>query len=356
MTTDVKQFFAGSKVAVTGAVGTVGREVVRQLVDLKAAEVRLIDHNESDMFFLMERYREDPVKCFLGDVRDRDRLPELFSGVDVVIHAAAYKHVILSEYNPFDVIQTNILGVENVVRAATACGVRTVLFTSSDKAVNPTNVMGTSKLMGEKLMSAANVRESAAGTLFGSVRFGNVLGSRGSVVPLFLRQIRRGGPVTLTDERMTRFVMTIREAARLILHSAPICRGGEVFVTKMPVIRIDDLAKVMVELLAPKYGHDPRKVEIRNVGGRPGEKMYEELMSDEEVQRSMELEEVFVIKPAFAAIYPERVFKYPGTVSDRVGRSYVSAQEKALDREGLRSYLREHSVLEEIDEEISGGA
>ena len=191
------------------------------------------------------------VQFQLGDVRDRDKLVQAMRGIDIVLHTAALKHVILCEQSPRDAVQTNIQGVQNLIDAATVNQVERVLFTSSDKAVNPTNVMGTSKLMGERLMTAANAHRRAGGPIFASTRFGNVLGSRGSVIPLFMRQISRGGPVTLTDPEMTRFIMTLREAVHLVMESTFLARGGEVFVTKMPIARIQDLAKVMVKTLAP---------------------------------------------------------------------------------------------------------
>jgi FlaA1/EpsC-like NDP-sugar epimerase len=171
-------------------------------------------------------------------------------------------------------------------------------LTSSDKAVNPTNVMGTSKLMAERLVTAANARARGNDQIFVSTRFGNVLGSRGSVIPLFLHQIRMGGPVTLTSSQMTRFIMTMEEAVNLVMDSLFLARGGEVFVTKMPVIRIRDLAEVMIEELAAEYGYRPSDIRIDVIGPRPGEKMYEELISEEEIQRSIELPKYFVIRPA----------------------------------------------------------
>ena len=229
----MKDFYQDRRILITGAAGTVGREMVRQLHALGPAELRLMDNNESEIFFLMEEYKSNNVHCFLGDVRDSEKIKKLADGIDIIIHSAAFKHVILSEYNPFDVVQTNIIGVENIIRAATSCGVKYVLFTSSDKAVNPTNVMGTSKLMGERLITAANAIKDNGKTIFSSTRFGNVIGSRGSVVPLFIKQIKNGGPVTITDKRMTRFIMTIEEAARLVLKSVVISKGGEVFVIEV---------------------------------------------------------------------------------------------------------------------------
>jgi FlaA1/EpsC-like NDP-sugar epimerase len=344
----MKDFYKDKKILVIGAAGTVGRELAAQIILFEPEELRLMDNNESEMFFLMEKYRDRNVFCFLGDVRDRDKLEKLSKDIDIVIHSAAFKHVILSEYNPFDVVQTNIIGVENAIRAATSCNVKQLLFTSSDKAVNPTNVMGASKLMSEKLITAANAIKKETKTIYSSTRFGNVLGSRGSVVPLFMKQIKNGGPVTITDNKMTRFVMTIEGAARLVLESVLISRGGEVFVTKMPVIRIIDLAEVMIELLAPKYGHKPGDIEIIEIGPKPGEKLYEELMSDEEVHRSLELKDMFVISPAFKSIYQSIKYEYSDIISAQLQKSYVSENEKPLTKNELSEYLIENKVLEKV--------
>jgi FlaA1/EpsC-like NDP-sugar epimerase len=352
----MKDFYRNKKILIIGAAGTVGREIVNQVDSCNPAELRLMDNNESEMFFLMEEYRDRNVYCFLGDVRDRDKLEKLSKDIDIVIHTAAFKHVILSEYNPFDVVQTNIIGVENAIRAASTNNVRYLLFTSSDKAVNPTNVMGTSKLMGERLITAANAVRKDSSTIFSSTRFGNVLGSRGSVVPLFMKQIKNGGPVTITDERMTRFVMTIEEAARLVLQSVPLAKGGEVFVTKMPVVRITDLAEVMIKLVAPIYGHEPSKIKIIKIGAKPGEKLYEELMSDEEVHRSLELKDMFVVTPAFKSIYQSIKYEYPDTVSSTIQRSYVSSHEVPMSKDEIEKYLVENRVFEKVEECFFGGA
>jgi FlaA1/EpsC-like NDP-sugar epimerase len=346
----MKNFYRNGKILITGAAGTVGREITRFLYSCGPSELRLLDNNESEMFFLMEAYRgKRGVFCFLGDVRDRHKTEKLAAGVDIIIHAAAFKHVILSEYNPFDAVQTNIIGVENIIQAATAANARHVLFTSSDKAVNPTNVMGTTKLMGEKIMTAANAVRNNGRTIFSSTRFGNVIGSRGSVVPIFMKQIASGGPVTITDERMTRFIMTIEESARLVLKSATIAQGGEVFVTKMPVVRITDLAEVMIDILAPRYGRKPSDVGIETIGAKPGEKLYEELMSEEERHRSLELKDMFVITPAFKSIYEPINYRYKGTVARTLAKSYVSENEKPMTRPELRKYLLAHRVLEQVE-------
>jgi FlaA1/EpsC-like NDP-sugar epimerase len=304
----------------------------------------------------MEEHRElDGVDFFLGDVRDRDTLIRNMRGIDIVLHSAALKHVILCEQSPRDAIQTNIQGVQNIIDAADAAQVERVLFTSSDKAVNPTNVMGTSKLMGERLMTAANAAASAGASaghqqgrpIFASTRFGNVLGSRGSVIPLFRRQIAAGGPITLTDPDMTRFIMTLREAVRLVMESTFLARGGEVFVTKMPVVRIEDLAWVMRDQLAPCYGYKPDEIEIKVIGPKAGEKLYEELMNDEETRRTVELERYFVVLPAFRSPTANIEYTYPDIQRDRVDRPYNSSVEAWMAREDLRAYLLSNQLLED---------
>lgn len=346
----MKEFYADKRIMVTGAAGTIGKEIVKQLLAFDICEVRALDNNETELFFLMEQYRDESrVIPYLGDLRDQNKITKVCKGVDIIIHAAALKHVIISEYNPFDVVQTNIIGVENVIRAANENKVSHVLFTSSDKAVNPTNVMGTSKLMGERLITAANALKNSSTTIFSSTRFGNVIGSRGSVVPIFYKQIAAGGPVTITDENMTRFVMTIEEAARLVLQSVLIARGGEVFITKMPVMRIVDLAQAMIEILAPRHGNTPENIKMKKIGSKPGEKLYEELMSDEEVHRSLELKDMFVVKPAFRSIYGEVTYEYENAVSKEVERSYVSTSEPAMNVEEIKDYLLELKVLDELN-------
>ncbi len=339
------QEWEGQRILVTGCCGTVGSELLRQLTQ-HDLEVVGIDNNESSLFFQAEEYRTvDRVRFRLCDIRDRDQVLLAAQGVDIVLHAAALKHVELCELSPTEAIRTNILGTQSVIRAAAEAGVRQVLFTSSDKAVNPTNVMGTSKLMAERLMTAANA--ASASTLYASTRFGNVLGSRGSVIPLFRRQIAGGGPVTLTDPGMTRFIMTLEQAVALVLGSILLARGGEVFVTKMPVVRIEDLAQVMITVLAPLYGYDPSEIELKTIGSKPGEKLYEELISREETRRTVELTDYFCILPAFREVYDTTRYSYPGMGSIGVEGAYNSAQIEAMSAKELNSYLNDNGLLEE---------
>lgn len=338
------------RVLVTGACGTVGTELVRQLLSdtrYQPAEVIGIDNNESNLFFIDQQYLDDSrARFFIADIRDRDELVRRMRGIDIVFHTAALKHVILCERSPEQAVQTNIIGVQNIIAAAIENGVERVIFTSSDKAVNPTNVMGTSKLMGERLMTAANSHKRGTGPVFASTRFGNVLGSNGSVIPIFHNQIAKGGPVTLTDPEMTRFVMSIEESVRLVIDSAEVARGGEVFITKMPVVRIQDLATVMIEALAPRYGYSPGEIATTVIGTKPGEKLYEELMSDEETRRSIELSRYFAVLPAFRGIYHDIDYDYPDMIDNRVTNPYISSQESVASVDEIRDLLERNGLLE----------
>ena len=336
------------RVLVTGVCGTVGKELVRQLLEeRKVKELFALDNNESELFFLEHGFsRFKQASFYLADVRDRDKLNHKMNGIDVVFHTAAFKHVLLCERSPFEAVQTNIIGVQNVITAARDNEVERIVFTSSDKAVNPTSVMGTSKLMGERLMTAANSDFVRGGPIFVSTRFGNVLGSSGSVVPVFRGQIRRGGPVTLTDPAMTRFIMTLADAVRLVIESGEIAQGGEVFIAKMPTIRIEDLAEVMIQELAPTFGHRPADIQIEITGPQPGEKMYEELLSFEETRRTWELKNYFVILPAFTTLYEDIDYYYPDIISRNVATPYQSQQEKPLSKKQLANFLHDNNLFQ----------
>jgi FlaA1/EpsC-like NDP-sugar epimerase len=338
--------YANKRVLVTGACGTIGREIVRQLLEHEGVgELVGLDNNESELFFLEQRFSAwGNARFFLADIRDCKKLCRMFRGVNLVFHAAAFKHVIMCERSPYEAVQTNIMGVQNVILAAAENHVQRVIFTSSDKAVNPTNVMGTSKLMGERLMSAA--AGNMPGTVFASTRFGNVLGSRGSVIPIFREQIRRGGPVTLTHSDMTRFVMSTAQAVNLVIRSADLARGGEVFVPKMRAMCIADLASVMLRKLARDYGRDPLKVEIKVIGIKPGEKLYEELMNHEETRRTVELDDYYAILPAYrgGGSFVDD-FAYPGQKGPYQGPAYTSENVTPLTQEQISRLLEENGLF-----------
>ena len=261
--------------------------------------VRVFGRDETKQFYQRRRSggrRE--LRFLIGDIRDRERLERATEGIDVVFHCAALKHVESSEYNPFEATQTNILGTQNVIDACLANDVSTMILTSSDKAANPTSVLGATKLVAEKLVTAAGNYRGPHSTTFASVRFGNVLGSRGSAVELFASQVAAGGPVTLTDPEMTRFVMSTDRAVELCMQAAVSAHGGEVFVLKMPVARLGDLVAASIEAFAPLSGRDPASIAVSSIGARPGEKAYEELMTEDESRRAVDIGEMFAVLPA----------------------------------------------------------
>lgn len=289
----------GRRVLVTGGSGTIGAALVNRLLEADASVVRIFGRDETKQFYQRQRLgpRSD-VRFLVGDIRDRGRLLRATEDIDVVFHCAALKHVESGEYNPFEVTQTNVDGTQNVIDACLANGVDTMILTSSDKAANPTSVMGATKLLGEKLVTAATNYRGAHRTTFASVRFGNVLGSRGSALELFAHQVTAGGPVTVTDPAMTRFVMTTQRAVELALQAAHLARGGEVFVFKMPVATLADLVRAAIDVVALRAGYDPASIATTTIDVRPGEKPYEELMTAEESTRARDIGDMYAVLPA----------------------------------------------------------
>ena len=338
----MKYSLNGKNIVLTGASGTVGEGILEKLSSGYAPnQIICIDNNESGLFFTEQKYRRVAnTKFFLCDIREYQDLKLHFSDADVVIHAAALKHVVMCEKSPEQAVATNILGTQNVVRCASEAGVERVLVTSSDKAVNPTNVMGTSKLMAERIVTAANA--SSRHTKFSCTRFGNVLGSNGSVIPIFKKQIQDRKEVTVTDKDMTRFVMTLPEATDLVLESCETMLGGEVFVTKMPVMKIDVLADAMLQLLADKKFHSLKSY----IGVKPGEKLYEELMTQEEMGRAIELEKFFVILPAYSGFYNHIDYVYENLVSERLLNPYNSSVEPSMSLNQTKKYLVSKNIID----------
>lgn len=282
-------------VLVTGAGGSIGSELCRQIAQFCPARLLLLGHGENSIYLihkeLSSRYKDDiELIPIIADIQDRERIFHIMETYrpDRVYHAAAHKHVPLMEYNPTEAVKNNIYGTRNVAEAAKAAGVAKFVMISTDKAVNPPNVMGATKRVAEMVVTSLNEEGK---TLFSAVRFGNVLGSRGSVVPLFKEQIAKGGPITVTDFRMTRYFMTIPEASRLVIQAGALMQGGEVFILDMgEPVKILDLAKKMITL----SGHTEEEIQIQEAGIRPGEKLYEELLSAKEKVNDQVYEKIFV--------------------------------------------------------------
>lgn len=291
--------YRGRRILVTGGSGTIGSRLVDRLLAHQPEVVRVLGRDETKQFHQRMRLGERPdIRYLVGDVRDRDRLMRATEGIDVVFHLAALKHVESGEYNPFEATQTNVVGTQNVIEACLSNGVEMMVLTSSDKAANPTNVMGASKLLAEKLMTAATSYRGGHHTRFVSVRFGNVLGSRGSALELFASQVMAGRSVTVTDPSMTRFVMSTDRAVELAMEAATIAQGGEVFVFKMPIARLGDLVDATIEHYLALLGRSNQVVERLTIGPRPGEKPYEELMTEDESRRARDIGDMYVLLPA----------------------------------------------------------
>lgn len=286
----------GKKVLVTGVCGTVGQSLLKRLLELEIDTVVGVDINETALFFLKERYKQESVKLYLCDICDTTFLKRITEGVDIVFHAAALKHVGICEEVPEKAIQTNLNGIVSILNVAFENKIKRVLFTSSDKAVSATNAMGASKLLGEKIISAQKGK-GESGPICASVRFGNIMDSNGSVLTIFRKQIAEGGPVTVTHKDMTRYIMSQAEATELIIKAALLCEGGEVFVMKMPLIKITDLAELMIKHFAADYNYSPDMIDVVYTGVRRGESLTEELLTEEEMSRSVDFEDFIVIYP-----------------------------------------------------------
>lgn len=288
-----KNIFNNKIIIVTGGTGSIGSEIVRQLLKTKAAQIRIYSRDEHKQYQLINEIGKDKrLRFLIGDVRDKERMDRAFDLTNICFHSAALKQVPICEYNPFEAIKTNVIGAQNVIDLAIKHRLEKVIAISTDKAVNPSSVMGASKLMMEKLMMAAKHTRGKNKTIFSVVRFGNVIASRGSVIPLWLKQIENGGPITVTDAKMTRFFMEIPEAVNLVFKTTEIMQGGEVFILKMNKINILNMAKNIIE----KYSSN-KKIAIKIIGARPGEKLYEKLLTDEEIQQAFETDKMFILIP-----------------------------------------------------------
>ena len=339
-------FLQSKKILVTGGTGSLGRKLVRKILQYEPKVIRIFDVDETEQFDFQHELKEHEgiVRYLLGDVRDIERLNRATEGIDVIFHTAALKHVMACEYNPFEAVKTNVLGIQNVIEAAINNNVGKIIFTSSDKAVNPSNTMGTTKLLAEKLMTSANYYKGERDCVFSSVRFGNVMGSRGSVIPLFRKQIKAGGPVTITDPTMTRFMMSMSQAVELVFKSAEVSQGGEVFIFKMPTINISDLAEVLISELAPRYGHRPEDIKVEIIGTKPGEKMYEELMTEDEAIRSLERDDMFIILPQIE----DELAKINVSAYDALpirSKDYVSKDSLPITKDEIKTILIKDEII-----------
>lgn len=337
-------FFSGKKVLLIGGTGTIGQSLLKNILIDNPMVVRILSRDEYKQFLLQQEYKEyTNIRYLIGDIRDYNRVERAMQDIDYVFHTAAMKHVPACEYNPFEAVQTNILGTQNVIQAALTCDVKKVVFTSTDKAISPTNTYGASKLMAERLISAAQYHSGSKRTIFAAVRFGNVMGSRGSVIPLFEGQIRENRKITITHAEMTRFMMSKAQAAELTIRAMEVAKGGEIFVLKMPVIRIADLVSVIIEEMSVKLSISPSEIQVEEIGIRPGEKLFEELMTKEESISALETSELFIIPNGYVGLHKYHEFI---ELSSTTKQSYSSHLERSMDRESLKQWIRNLNLLE----------
>ncbi|KAB0442226.1 MAG: UDP-N-acetylglucosamine 4,6-dehydratase (inverting) [Lysinibacillus fusiformis] len=272
-------------VLVTGGTGSFGKKFIRKALTLGVKKVIVFSRDELKQYEMKQEFQDERIRFFIGDVRDKDRLYRAFDGVDIVIHAAAMKHVDACEYNPFEAVKTNIHGAQNIIEAAIDRGVEKVIALSTDKACSPVNLYGATKLASDKLFVAANAYVGEKKTRFSVVRYGNVVGSRGSVVPFF-KKIKDTGKLPVTDERMTRFWITLDHGVQFVLDNLERMYGGEIFVPKIPSMKVMDLAKA----IAPEC-------EIEIIGIRPGEKLHEAMIMEDDARHTLEFDDYYVIHP-----------------------------------------------------------
>lgn len=338
----------GQNLLITGGAGYVGRLLTEHFLDRNPNVVRVVDNHEPSLADMKGEFDDGRLRFLSGDTRDKARLDRMMENIDVVVHTAAMKHVDICEYNPFEAVKTNTMGLQNIIDASIDANVSRVVFTSSDKAVNPTNTMGTTKLLAEKLITAGNKYKGDRDLRLASVRFGNVINSSQSVVPLFNRQIEDGGPITLTAEGMTRFFLKSEDLTALVENAIAKTNGGEVFIRKMPAVNIGDLARAMRETLAPKFGYAPEDIEIDLTGSRVGETYHEEIMTEREATRAMENESLYVIPPETSAANGH--LDYDGIEGFEPAENIVrsSAMARLLDHDGIVSLLRANGIIDEV--------
>ena len=336
--------FDGKRILITGGTGSFGHTVARALLrESKAEEILILSRDEKKQYDMRLAFPDARLRFIIADVRDRNTVFRAMDGVHHVFHAAALKHVPSCEFFPEEAVKTNVIGTANVLDAAEDRGVEKVVVLSTDKAVYPINAMGISKAMMEKVM-LAKARSTRSKTVFCGVRYGNVMYSRGSVIPLFVRQIREGGPLTLTQPDMTRFLLSLPEAVGLVYHALQHGRRGDIFVRKSPAATIRTLAEACVSLFKASN-------EVKVIGIREGEKMHETLLSEEELLRAEDMGDFFRVRSEWFGDYAK--YETSGIAASLPAGAYTSENTTRLDREGTKELLLR---LDEIKQALAGGS
>jgi UDP-glucose 4-epimerase len=337
-------FFTGKTLLVTGGTGSFGNAILRRFLDSDIAEIRVFSRDEKKQDDMRKRYASSKLKFYIGDVRDKRSVVSAMRGVDFVFHAAALKQVPSCEFHPMQAVRTNVLGTENVLEAAIEQGVKRVVCLSTDKAVYPINAMGISKAMMEKVMVAASRNLEGTGTVICGTRYGNVMASRGSVIPLFVAQVQEGKPITVTDPSMTRFMMTLADAVDLVLYGFEHGNNGDIFVQKAPAATVEVLTQAILEMM----GKPEHPVHV--IGTRHGEKLYEALLSREEMACAEDMGDYFRVPPDGRDLnYAKFVEEGEQRITQGThGEDYNSHNTKRLDVEGMKALLLKLDFMQRI--------
>ena len=333
--------FKNQVLLITGGTGSFGNAVLRRFLDSDIAEIRIFSRDEKKQDDMRKNYNSPKLKFYIGDVRDSRSLSRAFRGVDFCFHAAALKQVPSCEFHPMEAVRTNVLGTENVLEAAIANGVKRVVCLSTDKAVYPINAMGISKAMMEKVMVAESRGLEGSGTTICGTRYGNVMASRGSVIPLFVQQVLDGKPITITDPSMTRFMMTLEDAVELVLYAFEHGKNGDIFVQKAPAATVEILTQALLELMG-KQNH-----EVREIGTRHGEKLYEALLSREELVCAEDLGGYYRV-PADGRDLNYSKFVEQGETKISHAEDYNSHNTQRLDVDGMKKLLLKLEFIRKI--------
>jgi UDP-glucose 4-epimerase len=333
--------FTNKTLLISGGTGSFGNAVMRRFLKSDIGEIRVLSRDEKKQDDMRKKYADPKLKFYIGDVRDLSSVRSAMSGVDYVFNAAALKQVPSCEFFPMEAVRTNVMGTDNVIEAATAAGVKRVVCLSTDKAVYPINAMGMSKAMMEKVMVAKSRNLEGTGSVVCGTRYGNVMASRGSVIPLFVQQVMAGKPITVTDPNMTRFMMTLDDAVDLVLYAFQHGRNGEIFVQKAPAATIETLARAIVQMMG-KPDHP-----INVIGTRHGEKLYEVLCSREEMSSAEDLGGYFRIRPDMRDLNYGRYFDQ-GEKRITESEDYNSHNTQRLDVEGMKQLLMKLDFMRDI--------
>lgn len=327
------------KILITGGTGTLGRALARRLLMEDVSTVRIFSRDEVKQLEMSQEFTDDRLRFIIGDVRDKERLRLAIEDIDVVFHVAALKQVPVAEYNPFEAVKTNVLGSQNVIDVCMEEEVELAMAVSSDKAVSPLNTYGATKLVMEKIFTAANLYKGKRKTVFTAVRYGNVMGSRGSVIPQFLKSIQNTSSVTLTDPNMTRFNITLKEALDLILTGLKKARGSEIFIPKLQAYKLSELTEAMIEFV-------DKKVEVKYSSIRPGEKMHETLINESESPYAIESDGTYVLLSP--SVYPGNIELYDNAKINCINGNYSSDKVPLISKARLKEII-EREIFDETN-------